>query len=113
MEKGYFQERLGYKCIDAGPVPGGLGRDLDGITLRKLRETNLLPVAKHVHRYSEDDLFEVIEFLYDHCSQPVKEDSAYHSWNDCGLASAMYQNTKAEELARPGSLTSGPSLARR
>jgi len=30
----------------------------------------------------EDDLFDVIEFLHDHCSKGL--DGYYHSWNQCG-----------------------------
>ena len=79
---GYFQEDLGYDCVDEGFVPGSLGYDLDGIILLDLRKTDLTPVREHLSNYSEDDLFDVIEFLYDHCSKPTKR--IYHEFSNCG-----------------------------
>jgi hypothetical protein len=32
-DEGYFQEALGYHCVDAGFVPGSLGHDLGGALL--------------------------------------------------------------------------------
>jgi hypothetical protein len=71
--KDYFQEAFGYICVDAGEVPGTLGTDIEFQILRKLRKFS---------EYSEDDVFDMIEFLYDHVSKPV--DGNYHSWGNCG-----------------------------
>jgi len=80
--EGYFQEDLGYDCVDAGFVPGSLGHDLEGIILLDLRKTNLTPVRERLSNYTEDDLFDIIEFLYDHCSKPTKR--YYHEFSGCG-----------------------------
>jgi hypothetical protein len=81
-DEGYFQEALGYHCVDAGFVPGDLGHDIDGVFLLELRKTDLTPIRAKIESYREEDLFDVIEFLHDHCSKPVERD--YHDWNNCG-----------------------------
>lgn len=80
--EGYFQEALGYDCVDAGFVPGALGHDLAGVLLLELRKKDLTPIHSKIEGYSEEDLFDMIEFLYEHCSKP--KDGTYHSWNSCG-----------------------------
>lgn len=81
-DEGYFQESLGYWCVDVGFVPGSLGHDLNGVLLIELRKRDLVPIRNKIDEYSEDDLFDIIEFLYEHCSKPVER--RYHSWCDCG-----------------------------
>jgi len=80
-EQGYFQEAFGYKCVD-GDVPGGVGRDVDNYFLHKLRKPTLWPIRKYSKYYSESDLFDVIELLYDNVSQPLS--GKHHSWANCG-----------------------------
>lgn len=79
---GYFQEALGYECVDAGFVPGGLGHDLAGTLLLELRKRDLTPIRSRIESYTEEDLFDMIEFLYEHCSMP--KDGTHHSYSDCG-----------------------------
>jgi hypothetical protein len=81
-DEGYFQEDLGYHCVDSGFVSGALGHDLEGVLILELRKTDLCPVRSRLDDYSEDDLFDIIEFLNDHCSKPIER--TWHSWNDCG-----------------------------
>lgn len=81
-EKYYFQEAFGYYCVDADEVPGSLGHDIDAQLSRALRKPSLWPIEDKCSEYSEDDLFDVIEFLFDHVSKPV--DGQYHSFNACG-----------------------------
>ncbi len=81
-DEGYFQESLGYQCVDAGYVAGTLGRSLDGALLLGLRKPNLTPIRQRINSYTEEDLFDVIEFLSDHCSKPVER--FYHDWDNCG-----------------------------
>jgi hypothetical protein len=81
-DEGYFQEALGYYCVDSGFVPGALGHDLDGALLLELRKRDLAPIRTKINNYAEDDLFDMIEFLFEHCSKPVTRH--YHSWSDCG-----------------------------
>jgi hypothetical protein len=81
--RGYFQESLGYYCVDRDWVPGKLGHEMDKVILFKLRKKHLTPFNKEkISAYTEDDLFDVIEFLYDHCSEPLKGE--YHSYSGCG-----------------------------
>ncbi len=81
-DEGYFQEALGFECVDAGFVPGTLGQNLEGALLLEICKKHLTPIRSRIAEYSEDDLFDILEFLYEHCSKPV--DRFYHSWDDCG-----------------------------
>ena len=49
----------------------------------KIRKKYLWPISKFLEHYNEDDLFDIIEFLYMHVSKPI--DGNYHGWNDCGM----------------------------
>lgn len=80
--EGYFQEYLGYDCVDAGFVPGLVGTDLQTELLLTLRNPNLWPVHSTIDAWSEDDLFDMIEFLYDHISKPTKRWN--HTYSSCG-----------------------------
>jgi len=80
--EGYFQKYFGYYCVDQGEVEGKLGGDMVSIVFLALRKDNLWPIHGSIEGYSEDDLFSIIEFLYDNCSKPLAGD--YHSWNECG-----------------------------
>ena len=82
LVKDYFQEAFGFICVDNGEVLGTLGPDIEGQMLRKLRKENLWPIIDKYASYSEDDLFDVLEFLHYYVSKPVSGE--YHSWNDCG-----------------------------
>lgn len=79
---GYFQEMFGFECVDAGEIPGSVGRDIEAFFFRKLRKQGLWPIEPFIQTYSEDDLFDVIELLHDCVSKGVGGN--YHSWNDCG-----------------------------
>src|SRR5258706_1447867 len=81
-KEGYFQQDLGFECVDSGFNPGTLGHDIEGALLLELRKNNLYPIYTQLDNYAEDDLFDIIEFLYDHCSKPIKR--TYHNWNECG-----------------------------
>lgn len=78
----YFQQAFGYDCIDEGQVQGELGSNVEGHFARKLRKQNLWPIGEKIQGYSEDDIFDVIELLYDLISKPVE--GRYHNYNNCG-----------------------------
>ncbi len=81
----YFYECFGYSCYDIeGHVDGSLGDivSINYILLLKIGREDLWPIEEKIDSYSEDDLFDVIEFLYDCVSLP--SDGRYHSYNDCG-----------------------------
>ena len=81
-EAGYFQEHFGYWCVDAKEVPGNLGSDVGASLLFHLRKEKLWPFPKKFAGLAEDDVFDLVEFLHDHCSKPV--DGYHHTFNGCG-----------------------------
>ena len=81
-DEGYFQEAFGYVCVDSGFTPGSLGKDIEAVLLLELRKPNLLPFRSRIESYTEDDIFDVLEFLYEHVAKPV--DRTYHDWSECG-----------------------------
>ncbi len=82
-EKDYFVEAFGYFCVDADFVPGFAGQKPELFFVRKLRKNNLWPISEKIKSYTEDDIFDVIELLYDVISKPV--DGTFHSYNGCGM----------------------------
>ncbi len=95
FEDGYFQEAMGYNCVDIGDVHGTMGRDIGIYFLRKLRKSNLWPIQEKYKGYTEDDLFDVIELLYDTVSKPI--DGRYHDWSNCGWHYSKFEK-KAGQL---------------
>lgn len=93
--EGYFQQSLGYDCVDAGFVAGTLGQSTEGALLLALRKPNMAPIRWRIPFYEEDDLFDVIEFLFDHCSKPL--DRHYHAFNNCG----WHTNPTTDGFDRP------------
>lgn len=81
-KKGYFDEAFGFECVDAGFVAGALGDDIDAALFVAIRKKNLTPIYDKASSYGEDDFFDIIEFLYDHCSRPIH--GAFHNYADCG-----------------------------
>ena len=79
---GYFDESFGYICVDAGEVDGKV-RDPELEMLLTIRKTGLWPVHEKAPFYSEDDFFDVLEFLYLYVSKPI--DGTMHSYNQCGM----------------------------
>jgi hypothetical protein len=80
--RGYLAEYFGFYCVDQGEVAGKIGADIPNYMLFHIRKANLWPVAEHINEFSEHDLFDLIEFLYDHISKPTKGE--LHSYGDCG-----------------------------
>jgi hypothetical protein len=81
-ERGHFQEALGYHCVDSGYVEGQAGPKPEQFVFRKLRKEHLWPIGHNAESLSEDDLFDLVEFLYDHASKGV--DGGYHQYCECG-----------------------------
>lgn len=82
QEEGYFHEAFGFSCVDADHIHGKV-RDVELEMLLTIRKKGLWPVYIQADKYSEDDFFDVIEFLFQHVSKPI--DGTYHSYNDCGM----------------------------
>ena len=85
-ERGYLQQAFGKWCPDADDdlIPGTLGRDIDVRIMVALRKRNLWPVRAFIENYGEDDLFDMIEFVYDHVSKPVANSGYFHQHAGCG-----------------------------
>jgi len=80
-KRGYFQEYIGIDCVDG--YQNGRRGNIEVYALRKLRQPGLLPInAWHIH--SENEIFDIIEFLYDNVSEPLEESGYDHDWKDCG-----------------------------
>jgi hypothetical protein len=81
-QDGYFSEAFGFWCVDADYTPGKI-LDIELEILLTIRKKNLWPVDLKSSRYSEDDLFDIMEFLYQHVSKPI--DGTMHSYGECGM----------------------------
>lgn len=97
-EEGFFQEWFGYSCVDAGDINGRAGNDVGLFVFRRLRVADLWPVWTKLDGYSEDDLFDMIEFLHDHVSKGV--DGHYHQFNDCGWHYTTFDSQIGRETFR-------------
>jgi hypothetical protein len=98
QNRDYFQEAFGYDCIDSGDVPGTLGRDVAGAILIAIRKDNLWPWPERASECSEDDLFDMLEFLYDHVSKPI--DGYFHSYQNCGTHYSTFNKQEGRKEFR-------------
>jgi hypothetical protein len=57
-------------------APGLVGSDLGAYFLLRLHKDNLWPISDRLPKYSEDDVFDVMELLYDHISLPPEKDGS-------------------------------------
>jgi hypothetical protein len=81
-EDGYFQKYFGYYCVDQGDVKGELGTDINSMIFLGIKKDGLWPLKTKFEDYTEDDLFDMIEFMHDHCSKPIS--GYYHQYSNCG-----------------------------
>lgn len=79
---GYFDENFGWHCVDMGFVSGKV-TDLELEILLKIRKQELWPIEDQIWHYTEDDLFDMVEFLYQNVSKPI--DGTHHDFADCGM----------------------------
>lgn len=96
-EDGYFHEAFGYECVDAGHIEGKV-RDIELEMLLSLRKKRLWPLHVECPNYSEDDFFDVLEFLHQHVSKPI--DGTPHNWNDCGMHWETFNKTQGQKEYR-------------
>ena len=96
-EEGYFHEAFGYTCVDAGNVPGSI-RDPELEMLLITRKSGLWPISSMAELYSEDDFFDVIEFLYHLVSKPI--DGTMHSYSQCGMHWETFNKTQGQAVFR-------------
>jgi hypothetical protein len=79
--RGYFQEAFGDYCADEGIIPGKLGSNVSAQIFLILRKENLWSIYDKCLDYSEGDLFDIVEFIYDYISKPI--DGSYHQYDEC------------------------------
>ena len=94
---GYFQKYFGIDCLD-GYIPGELGEDIDAIMFVNLRKNNLYPIWENLPNYTEEDFFDVIEFLHDHSSKGINGN--YHNWNNCGYHYDEFNDIEGQKYFR-------------
>ena len=93
----YLQEALGFECVDAGFIPGYVGDDVETYALLRLKRLSIFPFDKN-YDHSESDLFDLLEFLFDHVSKPV--DGRYHDWDECGWHYSTFDKTGGQSEFR-------------
>lgn len=78
-ERAYFDEYLDDLCPDSDGRSGKVG-DVSAYILRKIRKDDLWPINENRQNYSEEDIFDLIEFLFDNVSVPLDKDASFHSF---------------------------------
>lgn len=96
-EDGYFHEAFGFECVDQGKIDGKV-RDIELEILLTVRKDNLWPIDEKRSSYSEDDFFDVLEFLYQYVSKPI--DGNFHGWNDCGMHWETFNKVEGQVFYR-------------
>ena len=89
---GYFVEAFGFTCVDAGFEPGYVGSNADAYCRLILERGKMWPITECYKEYDEDDLFTMIEFLFDHISKPQTKE--FHSWDNCGYHYSNYDRAE-------------------
>jgi hypothetical protein len=89
-EKGYFQEAFGYYCNYDDDTAGTLGYDIGAQMFKIFRRDNLWPIQDKCSEYSKADLFDVIEFIYDYISKPIKKCS-------CGIHYEIFNQAEGRQ----------------
>jgi hypothetical protein len=81
-EDHYFEESFGRGCTSVGSSPPTLTSDVTNYLFHKLRKDRLWPIGTNYKHYSEADLFDIIEFLFDAASLPTKTQVCrFHSFH--------------------------------
>jgi uncharacterized protein YifE (UPF0438 family) len=73
--KGFLQEQFGRENTE-GEYVGGAIENVPAYLLLRLRKADLWPIQYRIDSYSEDDIFDVIEFLYDHVSKGISSEGS-------------------------------------
>lgn len=94
---GFFVESFWFICVDEGRIEGEV-QDIELDILLRMRKKNLWPIDEHSSNYKEDDLFDMIEFLYQHVSKPIK--GYMHSYGDCGMHWEIFDKEKGQKIYR-------------
>lgn len=79
-KEGYFDESFGFRCEADEIYILGKVVDVNLEIILNIRKKYLWPIEGLIDTYNEDDLFDIIEFLYIHISKPI--DGSSHGWNN-------------------------------
>lgn len=96
-KEGFFDESFGWSCVDLGEQSGKIF-DIKMEILLAIRKEELWPIEWKLSNYSEDDFFDIIEFLHIHISKPI--DGSYHSYNDCGMHWETFNKKEGQAIFR-------------
>jgi hypothetical protein len=80
-------------------VYGKAGEHPDAYVFRKTLSDRLWPVAERAADWTESELFDALEFLWDHVSAGT-DDDYYHSWGNCGFHFHEFDQQKGRERLR-------------
>lgn len=97
-DNGYLAQAFGQECVDSGEEIGTLGSAPVVELHRQLGRNDLWPIAAYWQNYKLDDLCDVVEFIHDHMSRPMKR--VYHYYNDCGFDYSSFRREIAQQLYR-------------
>lgn len=93
---GYFTEAFGQHCVD-GFWQGYVG-DVDHALILMIQKSGKWPISEKAIFYSEEDIFDMIEFLFDHVSKPI--DGYIHTFNDCGWHFKKFEKLSGQQEFR-------------
>jgi hypothetical protein len=96
--EGLFQEWFGDICVDRGVIDGKAGEDLPLYVYGKLRQTGIWPFETNIFSFDQDEVFDVIEFLFDHAS--VGTEGYHHQFNDCGWHYSQFDQAAGQTTFR-------------
>jgi hypothetical protein len=91
--EGYFDEYLGFYCVDRDVIPGKI-KSPESDLLLHTRKDHLWPIHNQLDTYSEDDLFDVIEYLFTATSKPLT--GTMHAFNECGMHWETFDKRQGE-----------------
>lgn len=78
---GWFAKHFGQECLEDRWV-GGMSGSLPAYILRSTGLELDWPI-EHTVELDEPEIFTLVEFLFDHASEPVN--GYFHGWNGCGM----------------------------
>ncbi|MGO4820628.1 MULTISPECIES: hypothetical protein [unclassified Flavobacterium] len=92
---GYFQKYFGFDCSE-GFQRGEIGEHFNDYVFINIRKENLFPIETKIQNYTENDFFDVLEFLYDHCSKG--QEGYFHDDNSWGEGCKRFHDQSYDDL---------------
>lgn len=83
-EKGHLKEWLGYYCENEGRVSGTAGSEPSRDVVLEVGRADLWPPDPVAGSWSEDGIFDFLQFIAEKVSSPVPDTGWFHGYNDCG-----------------------------